>query len=164
MKHIQIRGLNEFLGRIGSMDEGLRVQLLAALHISLRDIQVEAQENHNFTSRSGKVEREIKTKVYSNGRSNSFYGEVGTDYDIGIFQHEGTGIYGPSNTPIWVEPREKRALRWSIGGDNFAFSKGHIIWGIKPDPFIYNAADKKEPVIQSRFEAVISKAVSGVNR
>ena len=157
---IVIKGLREVLDNFDRIESGLVLELRGALAASLRDIQKEARENHKFTSRSGKTEREIRTKRYNNGSGKVFKGEVYTEYPIGIYQHEGTGIYGPRNEPYWIEPRKKKLLRYLNAEGQFRSSKGHVMFGIKPDPFIYRAAENQESAIVSRFDAVISKILS----
>lgn len=157
---IVIKGLNEVIKNFDRIESGMVLELRGALAASLRDIQKEARENHQFNSRSGKTEREIRTRNYNNGSGKVFKGEVYTEYQIGIYQHDGTGIYGPRNKAIWIEPRKKKLLRYLNSEGQFRSSKGLYIKGIKPDPFIYRAAENQESAIVSRFDAAISKILS----
>lgn len=152
---IQITGLREVINKFEQMPEKVESGLWIALRISLRDIQEHARDNHKFTSRSGETEREIQTRIGEN-----ISGEVFLNSKVGVYLHEGTGIYGPSRKVIEVKPRQKMALRW-VSGDNFVFAKRVEIKGIEPDPFLYNAADHERPAIISRFDAAIQKIVEG---
>ena len=157
---IVIKGLREVLDNFDRIESGLVLELRGALAASLRDIQKDARENHKFTSRSGKTEQEIRTRTYNNGSGKVFKGEVFIVYPIAIYQHEGTGIYGPRNKAIWIEPRKKKLLRYLNSEGQFRSSKGLYIKGIKPDPFLYKAAENQEAGIISRFDAVVSKILS----
>lgn len=155
---IVIKGLSEVIDNFDRVESGLVLELRGALAASLRDIQKEARENHHFTSRSGKTEQEIKTERFDT--DGKFGGRVYIEYPIGIYQHEGTGIYGPRKKAIWIEPRKKKLLRYLNAAGEFRSSKGLYVKGIKPDPFLYRAAENQESAIISRFDSVVSKILS----
>ena len=71
-----------------------------------------------------------------------------------IFVHEGTGLYGPVRQPYWVEPVTKKALHWEVGGQDF-FSKGHWIFGQKPNPY----ADRAVETTGGRVSEFIRRAI-----
>lgn len=71
-----------------------------------------------------------------------------------IFVHEGTGMYGPVGQPYFIAPRTKQVLHWKIGGQKF-FSKGHWMFGQKPNPY----ADRAMETTQKRMKEFISRAI-----
>lgn len=71
-----------------------------------------------------------------------------------IFVHEGTGVYGPVGQPYFVAPVTKKVLHWEVGGQDF-FSKGHWIFGQRPDPY----ADRAIKTAQKRVGEFIKRAI-----
>ena len=63
-----------------------------------------------------------------------------TNGDIIRYLEEGTGIYGPKKQEIIIKPKNKKSLRWRVGGLGSAghdvFAKKVVIKGIKPLYFI----------------------------
>lgn len=119
-------------------------QLRSGLKIAVRDIQEYASDNHNYTSRSGALEREgIVTKVE---------GTVGTvmlnpSVPYAQYVHEGTKRHK-------IRIKKKRSLRWAAG-DGFRFAKSVNHPGTAPDQFLYEAAAAQEKHIQD----ILSKSV-----
>lgn len=119
-------------------------QLRSGLKIAVRDIQEYASDHHNYTSRSGILEREgIVTKVE---------GTVGTvmlnpSVPYAQYVHEGTRRHK-------IRIKKKRSLRWPAG-DGFRFAKSINHPGTAPDQFLYEAAAAQEKHIQE----VLSKSV-----
>lgn len=122
----------------------LQKELLEAMKISVRDVQEQAQENHKFISRTGQAEGSIAVRV--NGSGSHVEGTVFTALPHAVYQHEGTRTHT-------ILPKSKKVLRWSDGGQ-FVFAKRSQVSGIKKDPFIYNALEKKRPAIVSRFKKI----------
>ncbi len=71
-----------------------------------------------------------------------------------IFVHEGTGMYGPIGQPYFVAPVTKKALHWEKGGIDF-FSKGHWIFGQRPNPY----ADRAVETAKDRVGKFIKRAI-----
>lgn len=152
---IEVEALKELIAKFEITPSQVKEELKLALLLSLRGIQERARNNHRFTSRSGETEREIKT------RSENLSGEVYLNSTGAVYQHEGTGIYGPRKRAIKIVPRNVTVLRWvNPGGGGFVFAKNATIKGIKPDPFLYNAAEQERPQILSRFDSAIKKALA----
>lgn len=122
----------------------LQKELLEAMKISVRDVQEQARENHKFISRTGQAEGSIAVRV--NGSGSHVEGTVFTALPHAVYQHEGTRAHT-------ILPKSKKVLRWSDGGQ-FVFAKRSQVSGIKKDPFIYNALEKKRPAIVSRFKKI----------
>lgn len=144
---IRIRGVSAVLSDLEAMRDGFVRDAEEALAISLRDVQERARAEHRFTTRTGLVERSIRTASASHGAQLS--GTVYTALDYGVYLHEGT-------KPHSIEPRRKKALRWTDGGA-FVFARRVKHPGTKEDPYIYEALDAEEPVIVSRFEALAER-------
>jgi hypothetical protein len=152
---IRIRGLDKLVAKFERMPDRAREEIRLALKKSTRDIAERARENHRYISRSGATEREgVKAAV--DGRAMA--GRVWLATDVAVFQHEGTGIYGQRRRPIIIRPQDRLALRWpAAGGAGFVFAKKVTNPGVKPDPYLYNAAEHEREAVISRFEAAIAK-------
>lgn len=69
-------------------------------------------------------------------------GRVGTDLEYGLYQHEGTGIYGPRGRPI--TPVRRQFLKFPRkGGSGFVFARS--VKGVKPTKFLTRALRKVVP-------------------
>lgn len=124
----------------------VRQQVLTAT----RDIQEEARDNHRFTTRSGQTEKQGILKEV-NGNTGVVY--LGTD--VAVYLHEGTQAHK-------IVPRDKMVLRFVGRANRFVFAKRVRHPGTEADPFLYRAAEKLEPVIQSRFSAAVTKILEGI--
>lgn len=144
---IRIRGVSAVLSDLEAMRDGFVRDAEEALAISLRDVQERARAEHRFTTRTGLAERSIRTAEARKGQT--LFGTVYTALDYGVYLHEGT-------RPHVIEPRRKKALRWTDGG-RFVFARRVKHPGTKADPYIYDALDAEEPVIVSRFEALAER-------
>ena len=60
---------------------------------------------------------------------------VGSGLDYGLYQHEGTGIYGPRNRPI--KPKHSKFLVFTDKYGNLVFAKS--VRGAKPTRYLYRA-------------------------
>lgn len=119
-------------------------QLRSGLEIAVRDIQEYASDHHNYTSRSGNLERKgIVTKVEGN------VGMVMLNPSVPYAQyvHEGTRRHK-------IRIKRKRSLR-RPAGDGFRFAKSINHPGTAPDQFLYEAATAQEKHVQE----VLSKSV-----
>lgn len=123
-------------------------QLKQGVKVVVRDIQEYASDHHNYTSRSGNLEREgIVTKVE---------GTVGTvmlnpSVPYAQYVHEGTKRHK-------IRIKKKRSLRWT-DGDSFMFAKGVNHPGTESDPFLYEAAEAQEKHIQDVLNKSIDEAL-----
>lgn len=145
------------LRALRAFPEQVNKQMRLATKISLRDIQVGAQQDHRFVTRGGMADKSIVTQANSNGLG----GTVSLDTGIAPyapFLHGGTGIHGPSGKAFPIQARNGKALRFVAGG-RFVFRRRVMNPGIKGDPFLYRSANREEPKITARFEAGISTAI-----
>ena len=149
---LRITGARELTENFRQLSCRSRETLTIALRTSLRDVRDRARLNHKFTTRSGETERGIEYD-----QTGPLSGVIGVTTKIGIYQHEGTGIYGAKGRPIVIRPKNRTALRWATGA-GFAFAKRVTIQGIKGDPYLYRAARKETPAIKARFADAIRKA------
>lgn len=120
------------------------------LKTTARDIKSRASFVHRYTSRSGTLERSgvnyrVEPRKRTGSRAIIF---LSAKVPYGKFIHEGTGSHV-------IEPRNRLALRWSQG-DGFAFARRVRVSGIKPDPFLYEAAKVEIPKLESRLSAAIN--------
>jgi hypothetical protein len=154
---IKIDGLDALVRKFEGAQEKVKRELVAALTEAATDIQSYARTHHRFVSRSSKTETEgIRADV----DGAALVGRVYLDTAVAAFQHEGTGLYGPNRRAITIRPRNRKALRWQLaGGSGFAFAKKAVNPGIKPDPYLYNAAEVMRPGIIARFDATVKKLI-----
>jgi hypothetical protein len=117
------------------------------IKMAVRDVRDEARTNHRFVSRSGMTERSIESVASGNT------GTVSLTSDIAVYQHEGTRAHA-------IYPRTKQALRF-VQNRGFVFAKRVNHPGIKKDQYLYQAADKMEPIIVSRFSAALDGLLEG---
>lgn len=125
------------------------------LRLAVREATVlvrdKAQDNHDYTARSGDLEKSVET------RFKGLTGEVYLDTNIASyapFVHEGT----PEHDIFAVN---KRSLRWFEGNDAiFAKSVRHP--GYKGDPFLYDALKNNKTRIDEIFAKHTERAVSDI--
>lgn len=122
-----------------------RQMIRLQMKMAVRDIQEEAKDNHRFITRSGLTEKSIMSLVKDN------QGTVMLTNSIAVYQHEGT-------KPHLIVPRFKKVLRFAVNKE-FVFSRRVQHPGIKADPFLYRAADKMLPTIETRFQAALDNLV-----
>lgn len=144
---IVIRGTSGVTADLESLRDDFVKKASEALSLSLRDVQERARGHHRFTTRTGLAERSIRTASARKGRTLS--GTVYTVLDYGVYLHQGTN-------PHVIEPRRKKALRWTDGG-KFVFARRVKHPGTKKDPYLYDALDEEEPSIVSRFESLAER-------
>lgn len=117
-------------------------------------VRDKAQDNHDYTSHSGELEKAVETRFIDNGLT----GEVYLDTNIaeyGPFVHEGTAAH-------MIFPRNKKALRWFVGSNDAIFAKAVHHPGYKGDPFLYNALKDSKPQIDEIFAKHTGKAVEDI--
>lgn len=127
------------------------------LRLAVREATVlvrgKAQEDHDYTSHSGELEKSVETRFIDNGLT----GEAYLDTNIASyasFVHEGT----PEHDIFAVN---KRSLRWFEGNDAiFAKSVRHP--GYKGDPFLYDALKNNKTRIDEIFAKHTGRAVSDI--
>lgn len=111
------------------------------LKTTARDIKARASSVHRYTSRSGTLERDGVDYRMEDAKAVVF---LSAKVPYGPFIHEGTRQHT-------VEPRNKNGITRRI-----------TVSGIKPDPFLYDAAKVEVPKLESRLSAAINEIWSKV--
>lgn len=150
-------------GLLNALDKAPKIvsrNMVLATKVAMKAVVANARAKHKFISRSGKLEASIKSRFV--GTDATGYGEVYLDSrntPYSVDQHEGTGLYGPSNDYIKIFPRNRSMLRWAVPG-GFVFAKKVLFNpGIEGDPFLYNAAELSRPQINATFDRYTDKAI-----
>lgn len=129
-----------------------RENLRQAVKTTARDIKARASAEHRYTSRSGTLEREGTAYRADGLRAEIYLDEEAVKYARYI--HEG-------KRPHMVEPRNKNVLR-RVKGEDFEFGKRFFVRGTRPDPFLYNAAEKEAPAFERRLAAALDEVLEGI--
>lgn len=116
------------------------------LKTTARDIKSRASAVHRYTSRSGTLERSgVNYNVEPRKKDGAVaYIFLSAVVPYGPFIHEGTRQHT-------VEPRNKKNVTRRI-----------TVSGIKPDPFLYDAAEFETPKLESRLSAAINEMWSKI--
>lgn len=130
-----------------------REKLRQVVKSTARNIQARASNVHRYTARIGSRLEKEGVNFHADGlNAVVFLDEIAVPY--GRFIHEGTRTHV-------IEPRNRSVLRWPVGGEEFAFAKRVQVSGIKPDPFLYNAADVEAPIFESSLMAALDEVLGG---
>ena len=141
----------------------VKKNLRLATRASMSTVAEEARHTHRFTSRSGMLERSIRERFVSD------WPPVGrVELDEGVakhapFIHSGTGLYGPKHKMLKpIKPVNKKALRWA-GPNGFIFARStKPRAGIRPDEFLYEAAENKREAVNAIFNRYVDRAINEV--
>lgn len=102
----------------------------------------EAREKHRYQSRTAAIERSVTVRRAGQATASVFLDPVVAKY--GPMLHEGTRAH-------LILPVHRQTLRWS-SGDRFLFARKVRHPGTKPDPFLYEAADRKNGEVIARLQ------------
>lgn len=164
---IEIEGNERLQQALAKVPDNVNRRLMIGMRAATRDVAEQARTHHRFISRTGALEQSITETVAAD--AGSVYGLVelnpagtrtASGHSYGLFQHEGTDDKGAGRH--FVAPKYRKALRWVGSDGDFRFSKkGVWVRGIKPDPFLYNAADTLERggLIQAIFDRQAELAI-----
>lgn len=147
--NIKIDRIQELTKAFQQAPNVVQKQMNLALKKSLRDIVKTAKAKHNFTSRTGNLERAVDYKIINDLTGVVFIDPAVAGY--GVFVHGGT-------KPHKIRPRRKKTLRWPIGG-GFAFAAEVNHPGTKADPFLYEAAEFNQDSINAIFAQHVDRAI-----
>lgn len=107
-----------------------------------RGLRVETRAKQNLAGRGGprRIDtgrlRASVTTTLVRARGGAPAVRVGSDVDYAILVHNGTGVFGPSGSPI--RPRSARFLVFvPRGGSQKVFARQ--VRGMEPNPFLLNA-------------------------
>lgn len=75
-------------------------------------------------------------------------GRVGTPIEYGLYQHEGTGVFGPKGRPI--TPIRRQYLRFEVKSGTAAVGSRPLVFarsvrGVPPNPFLLRALESVVP-------------------
>lgn len=146
---IDTTGIDNFAKRLKDRADGLRKNVYATLNNWGSDVQIQARQVHKFQTISGALERSVSKKMRNEKNPRVYLYLDRSLANYGKFIHEGTKDHE-------IAPKTKKALRF-VGGDGFYFTKGHKVKGIKADPFLKNAIEKKMPDLKTSLELAIRK-------
>lgn len=119
--------------------------------------RVEAQAKRNANVDTGQMRASIRNSTSTRGRRVT--ARIGSDVEHALYQHEGTGIYGPRHRVI--TPKRGKFLRFEVSGpvgprrpgdrgnSNVVYAR--YVRGTPPNPFLTSAliAVSPWPVIRN---------------
>jgi hypothetical protein len=111
------------------------------------------QDKHRFKNHTDVLEKSVDTELISFNTGKVFLDLGVAPY--GKFVHNGTEQH-------WVGPKNGKALSWFQGGKR-VFSKGHLVAGIKADPFLYIAARRSRKEIINILDRSCKRALETLN-
>jgi hypothetical protein len=153
---IRVDGLRRLAEKFEAMPDLVERELREELKAATEGLRDYAASHHRFATRGGETERKGVRADYPA----KLTGVVWLATDVAVYQHEGTGLYGPRRRAFAVRPKDALALRWAAaGGQGYAFAKKVVNPGIRPDPYLYDAAETKRPEIVSHFAARVKKLI-----
>lgn len=169
---LEIKEIEGLLTAFEKAPKLVNKRLAIAARTCAQGIQDHARTHHRFISVSNAAENSIETDEQKGINGAVAYARVFINPNIkhAIYQHEGTGKYGPKGQPYDIFPVNKKMLRFVTSPgtafqraapyqrfhkDGFTFAKGVTHPGVKGDPFLYNAADAKHSWCLSVFNEQI---------
>lgn len=141
-------------------DKSLGDYIQTCLKQSCLLIRKYARNNHDFETRTGRLERAIKFMVLKRSREGIVYIDPAVA-NYGVYVHEPTGLYGPRNSkyPI-VGIKGRLKFFWERLGTWVSFkSVSHP--GSPADRFIYQALEKNKEKIDDIFRDNLPKLFIG---
>jgi len=117
-----------------------------SLNNATEELKFYARANHKFENRTGVLSNSLEHRVNDNS-SSIFINEDKAPH--GKFIYKGTQDH-------FIFPKNSNALSFAIGGNRF-FSKGHMVKGIKAEPFILNAYNKRKSIFRRQFASDLAE-------
>lgn len=149
----------------------IRSEMKQAMQTGIRDILKRARQEHRFVSQSGALERSMEGGIVA---ENPLTGEITAGGGKAIyarFIHEGTGLYGTRGERYPITPRfgrveepahgpaPRKLLRWVGQDGKWHAAKLVMHPGVKPDPFLLQAAERELPHLETLFAGAIDRAL-----
>lgn len=132
----------------------LKDEVRLQLKIAVEQIRDYASKHHRYISRRGSSG--LEGKGIATDVTKELEGILWLDLDRVPYAraiHEGRG-------EITIVPDKKKALRWvNRSGNDFVFAKRVTISELKPDPFLYEAAEHELPAIEQNFQEALQKLI-----
>lgn len=154
---VEIINLQRLIAAYERAPAVIKQEMKLALRVALRDVQRRARSEHRFRSRTGNLERSVKTEIVSDwppkGRVvlDPAIARTESGKSYGVFVHDGT-------PPHDIRPRFKKSLRWANGSE-FVFARSVKHPGTKPDPFLYDAGENERANINATFNRYTERAL-----
>ncbi|MDU3214400.1 MAG: hypothetical protein E6672_00945 [Negativicoccus succinicivorans] len=133
-------------------------RLHTALKAAAVEVQDRARQSHDFTTRTGLLERSVQVDTRYAYQADVYLNESMAKY--GPFVHGGT-------KPHRIFPKRKefgkkrRALRW-VGDGQFVFARGVRHPGTKADPFLHEALQSSRGEIDRIFRRYVDLTLEEV--
>ncbi|PZM63642.1 tartrate dehydratase [Paenibacillus dendritiformis] len=127
--------------------------LLVAKHVG-KIMEGDAKQKASWEDRTGHTRQGIQggADVRQSGNDRMAVVYLAHTMRSGVYLETGTGLYGPKRRVI--KPKNKKALRFPVGGGQYVVAKS--VKGMKPRPII-------KPTVQ-RYVSTLRKAVRDVWR
>ena len=148
---IRVDGLKEAVSKFNRLPFLVKTALRLAMLNSVRDVQHEARNTHQFISRTGALEQSVETAVdYNNIKGYILLNNDRASY--APYVHNGAHYKGD------IYPLNKKALRFKIDG-HWVFAKRVHPKNRKGDPFLFKAAIAEDSKIQENFRMATAMAL-----
>lgn len=125
----------------------------AGLHLLAEAIggglESQAKQTASWTDRTGNTRRNIHGGADKTRKGSTIYLAHGTK--VGGYLEEGTGKYGPTGRPYVIVPKNKKALRFNVGGST-VFASKVIHPGMKAQPVVGPTVDSEFPRIKKQVK------------
>lgn len=138
----------------------LRREMVLAMKKATRNVAERARREHKFVSRGGALEGSIDHGNIGSDRPEGFVSAGGANAPYARAIHDGSGLFGPKGSKYLIEPKFRTVLRWvGAGAGGFRFAKRVMHPGVKPDPFLVNAAAKEGANIEQLFADAVENSL-----
>ena len=129
------------------------------LERAVRNSLNNATEELKFYARANHKYKDGSPAILSNSLEHSVNGTSAS-----IFINEDKAPHGKfiykGTQDHFVSPKNSKALSFAVGGNRF-FSKGHMVSGIKAEPFILNAYNKRKSIFKKQFQSELAEEIQG---
>jgi HK97 gp10 family phage protein len=150
---MQIHGADELLAAFAKMPAMVSRTMRDSVKMAARVVQEEARSVHGFTTRTGHLERSVSTAFEEPMTGIVGLSEAAAPY--APFVHQGTA-------PHIIRPRNKKLLRWPSRG-RFTSAKEVFHPGTSPDPFLYQALERKRASVERILNYGVDEAIQKVH-
>jgi len=131
----KIEGLDAYIAALAKAPEAVNKAVRVQMKAELDAIDREARSNHNYTTRSGALEKSIDSEVSNDGLTASIWVSK-----------------TKSNAPYAWRIHEGFVGKYDILGRYFK--------GPQPDQFLYKAAEKRKQELMDNMQAAVHRALT----
>ena len=174
--NISVENLEQLLNAFEKIPQAVKRNMVLAARTAAEGVRDYARAHHKFTTRSGAAENSIEwdEQRTDSGDLTSTRVFINPDVKHAIFQHEGTGKFGPSGQAYDIFPKNGKMLRFVTSPgtapwrpspygrfhkDGFTFAYGVTHPGVKGDPYVYRAADDRRAWVNSVFDTMTQRSI-----